>query len=381
MDELEAAELLDGLEGAAREERARLLARLRDDGVSVAELRAATAHGTLVFLGADRLVGGGALYTPEEIAEQAGLDVDVLNALTRASGVAVPEPGERVLGPGDLELARIVRTYRDLGLPDEDLLDVTRVLARGLGQTAETMRQVALKQALRPGASEEDLAIDFTEVVARLMPLVEPMLGEMMRLQLRTMVRTEAINAAEREAGALPGAREVAVCFADLVGFTRVGEEVPPDELGQITRRLERLTEQALSPPVRFVKSIGDAVMLVSPDIEPLLDTALALVEATENEAAELPQLRVGVASGTALSRAADWYGRPVNLASRITAVARPGSVLAARPVHDALADGPYRWSFAGARRLKGIRDAVPLYRVRRLAATGEDPGVRGADA
>ena len=74
---------------------------------------------------------------------------------------------------------------------------------------------------------------------------------------------------------------------------------------------------------------LGDAAMLVSPDNDALLDAAIALIEAAEVEGQGFPSLRAGVARGAALSRAGDWYGRPVNLASRITDIAYPGSVLA----------------------------------------------------
>jgi adenylate cyclase len=122
------------------------------------------------------------------------------------------------------------------------------------------------------------------------------------------------------------------------------------------------------------VKMIGDAAMLVSPDTDALLDAALALVAAAEAEGEGFPQLRAGVAHGPAVPRAGDWYGRPVNLASRITAIARPGSVLASEEVHDAAANG-YRWSFAGSRRLRGIGHEVRLFRVRGGA---EEEGERG---
>jgi adenylate cyclase len=68
------------------------------------------------------------------------------------------------------------------------------------------------------------------------------------------------------------------------------------------------------------------------------------------------------------LPRAGDWYGRPVNLASRVTGVARPGSVLATEDVREGLADS-YAWSYAGERRLKGIDDRVKLFRCRRVDA------------
>jgi adenylate cyclase len=75
--------------------------------------------------------------------------------------------------------------------------------------------------------------------------------------------------------------------------------------------------------------------------------------------------LRAGMAVGAALSRAGDWFGRPVNLASRITSIARPGSLLAEREARESARDA-YHWSYAGERRLKGIRDPVALFRARR---------------
>jgi adenylate cyclase len=93
-------------------------------------------------------------------------------------------------------------------------------------------------------------------------------------------------------------------------------------------------------------------------------------VGAADAEGAEFPQLRVGLAWGSALSRAGDWFGRPVNLADRVTAVAKPGSVLVTRELRDAVAHERYRWSFAGARRLKGVRDPVALFRARPIPNT-----------
>ena len=105
--------------------------------------------------------------------------------------------------------------------------------------------------------------------------------------------------------------------------------------------------------------------MLISPDTGALLDVILALVDAAEADEL-LPQLRVGAAFGSAVSRAGDWFGSPVNLASRVTSVARPGAVLVAESAREQIGDDErFAWSYAGSRRLRGIRDGVDLYRVR----------------
>ena len=115
---------------------------------------------------------------------------------------------------------------------------------------------------------------------------------------------------------------------------------------------------------------IGDAAMLVSPEPEPLLDATLSLVEAVEEDDS-LPSLRAGVARGEAIGRAGDWYGRPVNLASRITGFARDGTVVVNEAAKEAFGEDerPFDFSFAGKRRFKGINGEVALYRARRRAA------------
>jgi Adenylate and Guanylate cyclase catalytic domain len=149
------------------------------------------------------------------------------------------------------------------------------------------------------------------------------------------------------------------------VAESRLGEQVPIEEIGLVATRLTELANAVAEAPVRLVKLIGDAAMLVSSQPRELVEAALALVEAAEQQGDEFPPLRAGVAFGTALGRGGDWYGRPVNLASRVTRIAGPDSVLVTEEARDAAADG-FSYSFAGERRLKGIQGRVRLFRVRR---------------
>ena len=353
--------LLDGLEGEEREERVALLERFSADGVPLEELRRRTADGTLMFVPADRVIAGEERYTLTQIAELSGVELDFLIAVRRAMGLPVAEAEEPVYSEIELQAAGLILRGREAGVSDQETLELVRVLGRALSQVAESLRQLPLKRALEPGISEYELARRYAQSVAQL-------LANSLTLHLRTAAQSEVISAMERSGGRLPGSREVAVCFADLVGFTRLGEQVPPEELGQLAVRLEALATEVARAPVRLVKTIGDAAMLAAAEPAPLLDAALELIDAADSEGEHFPQLRAGAALGRAVPRAGDWFGRPVNLASRVTAVARPGSLLAERELREAARED-YRWSYAGERRLRGIRDSVALFRARRLSA------------
>jgi adenylate cyclase len=357
--------LLDGLDGSRRTERLALLEQLVADGVPLSELRRSSEAGTIMYLPADRAIVSGERYTVSEIAALSGVEEDFLIAARRATGLPIPEREEAAYTEAELEAARTTHVARGAGLSDEELLELMRVLGRSLSQVAETLRAMPLKLVLEPGMSEPELANRYAQAAGALYPLVSPLLESVLTLHLKHATQSTVVSELERSGGILPGSREVTICFADLVGFTRLGEEVPPDELGRLAARLEALAGDAAQPPVRLVKTIGDAAMLASPQPEPLLGATLRLIEAADAEGEDFPQLRAGAAIGQALPRAGDWFGRPVNLASRITSIARPSSLLVDRGLREAV-DGPYRWSFAGERRLRGIRGPVPLFRARR---------------
>jgi adenylate cyclase len=240
---------------------------------------------------------------------------------------------------------------------------------------AEAVRALFTEAFIRPDASELEVARSNAEAARALGPFFGGQLQNAFDLHMREVIRRAVIDQADLRAGRISTAEEVAVAFADLVDFTRLGERVPPDELGRVAGRLADLATHACAPPVRLVKTIGDAAMLVAPAPEPLLTTVFALLEAVEAAGDELPQVRAGVAYGPALNRWGDWYGRPVNLASRITGVARPGSVLVAEEVRAVAGKkNGFRWSFAGERHLKGVKGDVRLYRAR--PADADQPGI-----
>ena len=349
---------------AARAARRELLDRLHGDGFSVEDLRRAVAERRLALLPVERLLSAEARYSAREIAEKSGLDLEFFQAQRRALGLVVPAADERAYGENDLELAKMGNQYRQVGLPDEDAMEVQRVLGRGMARYAESIRTLVGQTMLEGGTDENELAARLEVVSQNLLPLAGPWLEYVFSLHMREALRQEAITAEQLQTGRLGAGRDTAVAFADLVGFTELGETIPSEELGSVAGRLSRLAEEVVEPPARVVKEIGDAVMLVAPEPVDLVEATLRIVEASDG-AEGLPAIRAGIAYGPAVNRWGDWYGSTVNVASRLTERARPASVLTTETVHDAVPDG-YEWSYAGEKRLKGLSVPLRTYRARR---------------
>ncbi len=359
-------DLLEGLDDAAIASRRRLLDRLLEAGVPRETIREAAAASTLTALLAAQALGGHPKYTAEDISRMTNMQLDFVLAIRRASGLPVRDMDEVAYYEQDLEAMQDVKRLRELGLSDDRLLDVVRVLGRGLSQTAESMRQLSLELVLEPGDDEEQLALRWAAVAEILVPIAGPSVQRLLLLHLRDIFSTEALLPDDRESGLMPEARPVAVCFADLVGFTRLGEELPATELSAVADRLVQIAERVVGEDVRFVKTIGDAVMLVSASVDPMLEAAFALVDAANAEGEDFPQLRAGIGYGGALNRHGDWFGRPVNRASRITTLARPGTVVATASAREHAGPG-WKWSSLPPRRIKGVSGELRLYRARRI--------------
>ena len=360
------SDLLAGLTGPARAERADLIAWLRAQGFSEEEIGASFSP---VLLAARRALGDDGRYlSARQISESAGLDLEELTRFQRAAGLPrVDDPDAAVFLRADADATRHIQRFLEVGIDPELMLSIVRLLAQGLANASEVMQVAALAAILRPGATEVETARGIEALARAAVPMLGPMIADMLLLQMRHSLQNAAVDVRERAAGVpLPESRMVGAAFADLVGFTALGEELPPERLEELSNRLAELAHEVQAGEVRFIKAIGDAVMFVATDTGALLEAVLDLMAAAEGDEL-LPRLRVGVAYGWAVSRAGDWFGSPVNTASRLTSIARPGAVLVSQAVRDEVGDERrFRWSDAGLRHLRGIPGNTQLFRVRR---------------
>ena len=364
--DFEAEGLVEGLEGEARESRLELLRDLSDAGVTLEELKQAVAEGRLLLLPVERVFEPeGTQFSVKEVADELGLSVDFVQKLRQALGLPRVDPDAPTGTRAEVEAARRAKSFLDAGIPEEGLLEISRIIGMGMSQLANANRDLIGDRFIEAGVNERELAFRYAAAAQTMVPVLGETLTYAHNVHLREAIRQAVVSDQELAAGRLDYSDEVTIAFADLVGFTGLGERLEIEAIGELTDRLFQLSTDVVKPPVRLVKMIGDAAMFASNEAVPLLDSVVELVETANTE--ELPSLRAGVATGQALGRGGDWYGRPVNLASRIAGFAAPDSVVGSDEVKKVVGkEAGFRFSFAGNRRFKGIKGEVPVHRIRR---------------
>lgn len=310
----------------------------------------------------DRLIatlGAAGDRTIEEVAAEHGVDPAAIVATRRALGL----PAQRATPTYGAELdehAELLRFALEAGVPIEALVTLDRTIGTAMASIVGATQDMVRDLLGDTPAAERDLAA--AELVQTLLPALDRVLVRTFREHGRQLLAQEAVAQALLDDGAAePQARTVAVGFADLVGFTALGQREGAAQLARVAGELERLALDALAPGASLVKVLGDGVLLVAEQPAALLATATRLRDAVRGDG-KLPELRVGLALGPALPRAGDWYGPAVNLASRLTALAPVGGVVADPTFAAATPDAP--WTAAGRREVRGLEGPVALQRL-----------------
>jgi adenylate cyclase len=272
------------------------------------------------------LLGGERRYTRLQVADKAGVPIERATRLWRALGFATVADDDVVFTEADVEAVRTADQLISSGLLDARLeTSVTRALGQHLSRLAEW--QVSMLWTLI--TENEELGRDDKQVAL----LVERLVPELQRVQ--DFVWRRHLAAFAGRALASPDedlkARTEVAGFVDMVGYTRLTRRTGEAELSEILERFEALaTEVVAEHHGRIVKMIGDEVLFVADSPVDAAEIALTLTERTSADPG-LPEVRAGMAAGRILSRFGDVYGSVVNLAARLTSIARPGTILVDR--------------------------------------------------
>jgi adenylate cyclase len=304
---------------------------------------------------------GPARYTRQEILAAAGVSQQRADRLWRAMGFPDAQDDTVFFTDRDLEALRQTDRLISAGLlRPEEAEAVTRAVAQAQSRLADwqvgTLRRLA--ESLPGGADPEQIV----ELVGGVLPVLEDVQAYVWRRHLAAAAsRLLAGDTDPRiPAGGEPGRSEV-VGFADMVGFTRATRRMSRDELATVLECFEATTSEVIvEGRGRIVKTVGDEVLFAADDPVVAAEIALRLVAAFRDEPV-LPELRVGMAAGQVLSRYGDVFGEVVNIASRLTTHARPGSVLVDKELATALADDRrYELRSLPAMTVRGYRHLQP---------------------
>jgi adenylate cyclase len=345
---------------------ARIVARLRERGHRLDQIREAGRQGRLAYGYIESLFGEeGAGLSLDDAAAETGLEPALIERFWTSIGL--PPSELESLTDEDLEAFRYVSSVLAAGFPLVAFLQLCRVYGQALAQIADAeVRLFHLyvhEPLMREGVPGLEMAEEMESLARDLLPIASPLMDYVHTRFLHHFVAQDVVGHMETELEddeSAAGRVRVAIAFADLAGYTRFTEEEGEEEaLSSVERFVEGVT-QTLPEDARVVKTIGDEVMVVGTDVDALVDWAVGFLETIE----ERPEPRLGINYGSTLYRDGDYFGREVNLASRVVARARGGEVLVTDSVVEAVSAGSrLRFEPIGDVKLKGFDEPRQLCR------------------
>jgi adenylate cyclase len=164
--------------------------------------------------------------------------------------------------------------------------------------------------------------------------------------------------------------------FADIASYTAL-TEVHGDE--EAVRLVDDYCSamRSLLPEhqAHEVKAIGDALLVRVPDAGEAVRLGIRAAREIGGGGHGFPSVRVGMHHGPAIERGGDYFGRTVNIAARVSAIAGAGEVLVTSDVIDAAGHvDAVRFIERGRHPLKGIEEPVLIY----LASPGAQESPAG---
>ena len=367
-----ASRLIPGMSGkkadgwtAAAAAHARVVARLRDRGHSLDEIREATKQGRLAYGFVEEMFpAASGVRSIDDAAEATGLRPALIERFWDSLGL--PAQGLERLTDDDVRALQYAASVLAAGFPLVALLQLMRVYGQALAQIADA--EVRLfhiyvhEPLIREGVPGMQMAEEMDELARDLLPLAAPLMDHVHQRFLRHYVEQDVVGHMEIELDPSVdlGRLRVAIAFCDLAGYTRYTEEEGEEQALSFVERFVGAVTDTLPEDARVIKTIGDAVMIVGQDVQALTDWAVGF----QHLFRERPEPRIGIHHGATLYRDGDYFGREVNFASRVVARARGGEVLVTDSVVERAAESKHlAFEGVGQVKLKGFSEPVQLFR------------------
>ncbi|MGD9737257.1 MAG: adenylate cyclase regulatory domain-containing protein [Solirubrobacterales bacterium] len=354
---------------------ARVVARMRDRGYSLEDLKAAGREGKLAFGITEEVLSSqeGSLSV-HEVAERSGLEPELVERILIILGT--PKGRQHALSEADATAIEQCARVLANGFPLVAFLQLVRVYVQSLRRIAEAeVRLFHLyvhEPLIRDGVPELEMAEEMGELAGQVLPLAAPLTEYLHDRYLRYYVEQDVVGHMESDTALVDTAEiqlghvHVAICFIDLTGFTRYTEEEGDLEALDLVESFVAEVEQTLPREASIVKTIGDEVMVVSPDSAALTAWAVGFL----GRFSRRPQPRVGIHVGDAVYRDGDYFGSQVNLVHRVVNRALAGEVLVTDRVAESVAGREgLELESIGEVSLKGFPAPTALFIVRAATA------------
>ena len=354
---------------AAAAAQARVVARMRERGYSLEDLKSAGKEGRLAFGFTEELFSGSQeSYSVEEAAAETGLEPELVERILAILGTPL---GRQELSKEDVAALRHCSRVLAAGFPLVAFLQLVRVYAQSMRRIADAeVRLFHLyvhEPMIRDAVPELEMAEEMGELAADILPLAAPLTEYLHERYLRFFVEQDVVGHMEADssmdtAEIALGHVNVTLCFIDLTGFTRYTEEEGDIEALDVVENFVATVEATMPREATIVKTIGDEVMVVSPDPVSLTQWAVGFL----SRFAQRPQPRVGIHYGDAVYRDGDYFGSQVNLVHRVVNRALAGEVLVTDAVCAAITgDESLEFEPIGEVSLKGFPTPTALFVVR----------------
>lgn len=277
------------------------------------------------------LLGAKPTLTRSRVAEKGGMPLDLAEELWQQLGFPRTTEDDVAFTKVDVKALKITGGLIARGILEEDSqAALVRTWGRSFARLAEW--QVSLLAGIALEGDDPQASLD--ELLNDVLPQVEWLQNYVWRRHLA--------SAADRVIGAVVEGDDqpMAVVFVDIVGYTSQSKEMTEHDLVDWVDYFEDETSRlAIAVGGRVIKTIGDEVLLVIDDLWAAAEVALTLTERGHDADDRYPEVRAGLAWGPVTKRLGDVFGPTVNIASRLTSVARPGSVLIDRVAFEVLTE------------------------------------------
>jgi len=307
------------------------------------------------------ILGESPSLTSEDVADATGVSVEQTRRLWRALGF--PDAGEEVAftDADMLALSTLLGAVEKGAIDFDTAVRLTRALGQTMARLAdwEVATLAGRVEQLEAGdeatGSRIGSALRLAEEVG--VPFEHLLVYAWRRHLAAAVARIEALGANDDDLRTT----EVTVGFADLVRFTALSNELDDDRLGDVVEIFEsRCADVVASRRGRVIKTLGDSVLFVSEDPSRAMEIALGIVDVIGRDG-RLPDVRIGLATGSVIMQLGDVFGPPVNLAARLTGVARRNRVITDRRTAELLPPARFESRPLPARPLRGFGVVEPV--------------------